>query len=67
MQIAIAEAKAQFAELTRYVRPGARTVVADRPVGRPLIGALEGKFVLPDDLFAGEEEIAEMIEKSVRK
>ena len=70
MQIAIAEAKAQFAELirraeageaielTRYGRPVARIVAADRPVGRPLIGALEGKFVLPDDMFDGDEEIA---------
>lgn len=79
MQIAIAEAKAQFAELirraeageaielTRYGRPVARIVAADRPVGRPLIGALEGKFVLPDNLFAGDEEIAEMFEESVRQ
>lgn len=77
MQIAIAEAKAQFAELirraeageaielTRYGRPVARIVAADRPIGRPLIGALEGAFTLPDDMFAGDEEISEMFDKSV--
>ena len=76
MQVAIAEAKAQFAELirraeageaielTRYGRPVARIVAVDRPIGRPLIGALEGAFALPDDLFAGDAEIAEMFEKS---
>ena len=76
MQIAIAEAKAQFAELirraeageaivlTRYGRPVARIVAAERPVGRPLIGAMEGQFTLPDDMFAGDDEIAEMFERS---
>ena len=52
-------------ELTRYGRPVARIVAADRPVGRPLIGALEGKFALPDDMFEGDAEIAEMFEQSV--
>lgn len=72
MQIAIAEAKAQFAEiirrveageaieLTRYGRPVAKIVAADRPVGRPLIGAMAGAFTLPDDIFAGDEDIADM-------
>lgn len=76
MQIAIAEAKAQFAELirraeageaielTRYGRPVARIVATDRSVGRQLIGALEGAFTLPDDLFAGDKEIVEMFDKS---
>ena len=76
MEIAIAEAKAQFAELirraeageaveiTRYGRPVARIVAAERPVGRPLIGAMEGAFTLPDDMFEGDEEISEMFEKS---
>ncbi len=76
MQIAIAEAKAQFAELirraeageaielTRYGRPVARIVGADRPVGRPLIGAMEGAFTLPDDMFKDDAEIAEMFERS---
>lgn len=70
MQIAIAEAKAQFAELirraeageaielTRYGRPVARIVAADRPVGRPLIGAMAGGFTLPADIAEGDAEIA---------
>lgn len=76
MQVAIAEAKAQFAELirraeageaielTRYGRPVARIVAADRPVRRPLIGAMEGAFTLPDDMFEGDDEIAAMFERS---
>lgn len=79
MRIAIAEAKAQFAELirraeageaielTRYGRPVARIVAADRPVGRPLIGAMEGAFTLPDDIFAGDDEIAGMFARSVAR
>ena len=76
MQIAIAEAKAQFAELirraeageaielTRYGRPVARIVAADRPVGRPLIGAMAGAFTVPDDVFSGDAEIAEMFARA---
>ncbi len=76
MQIAIAAAKAQFAELvrraeageaielTRYGRPVARIVAAECPVGRLLIGAMEGAFSLPDDMFADDDEIAEMFESS---
>jgi prevent-host-death family protein len=76
MQIAIAEAKAQFAELirraeageqielTRYGRPVARIVAAERQVGRPLIGAMENAFTLPADLLAGDDEIAEMFARS---
>lgn len=72
MQIAIAEAKAQFAELirraeageeielTRYGRPVAKLVAANRGAGRPLIGAMEGAFDLPEDMFAGDEEIADL-------
>jgi prevent-host-death family protein len=72
MQIAIAEAKAQFAELirraeageaielTRYGRPVARIVAADRPVGRPLIGAMAGGFTLPEDMTEGDAEVAAM-------
>jgi prevent-host-death family protein len=72
MQIAIAEAKAQFAELirraeagesielTRYGRPVARIVAAQRPVGRPLVGAMKGAFSVPDDIFAGDDDVAEM-------
>lgn len=69
MQIAIAEAKAQFAELirraeageaielTRYGRPVARLVAAERPVGGPLIGAMAGAFTVPD-MTDGDAEIA---------
>ena len=76
MQFAIAEAKAQFAEiirraeageaieLTRYGRPVARIVAADRPIGPSLIGVMEGAFTLPDDMFAGDDEVAEMFERS---
>ncbi|MCC5993028.1 MAG: type II toxin-antitoxin system Phd/YefM family antitoxin [Rhodobacteraceae bacterium] len=76
MQIAIAEAKAQFAELirraeagesielTRYGRPVARIVAAERLVGRPLLGAMKGAFSVPDDMFAGDEEVAEMFMQS---
>lgn len=78
MQVAIAEAKAQFAELirraeageaielTRYGKPVARLVAAERPVNRPLIGAMEGAFTLPDDMFDGDEEIAEAFETSAQ-
>lgn len=76
MRIAIAEAKAQFAELirraeagesielTRYGRPVARIIAAERPVGRPLLGAMKGAFTLPDDMFAGDDEVAEMFLQS---
>ncbi|MEO1606993.1 MAG: type II toxin-antitoxin system prevent-host-death family antitoxin [Pseudomonadota bacterium] len=76
MQIAIADAKARFAELirraeageaielTRYGRPVARIVAAERPVGRPLIGAMEGAFTLPDDMFDGDDAIAEMFDQA---
>ncbi len=78
MQVAIAEAKAQFAELirraeageaivlTRYGRPVARIMAAERPARRPLIGALEGAFTVPDltetdaeieALFTGREDV----------
>ena len=72
IQIAITEARAKFAELirraeageaielTRYGRPVARVVAAHRPDGRQLIGALEGRFVLPEDVFDGDDEISEM-------
>lgn len=76
MQIAIAEAKAQFAELirraeageefelTRYGRPVAR-IVAAKPVKRiALIGCMKGQFTLPDDMTDGDAEIAQMIAES---
>ena len=72
MQIAIAEAKAQFAELirraeageaielTRYGRPVARIVAAKHSRPKPLIGALKGTFTLPQDMFDGDAEIEEL-------
>lgn len=79
MQIAIAEAKAQFAELirraeageaielTRYGRPVARIVAAERPRGRPLIGAMEGVFALPEDIFDGDDEVADIFAQSTAR
>lgn len=76
MQVAIADAKAQFAELirraeageaielTRYGRPVARLVAAERTVGRPLIGAMTGAFHLPEDMFDGDDEIAAMFDQN---
>jgi prevent-host-death family protein len=76
MQIAISEAKAQFAELirraeggeaielTRYGRSVAKIVAADRPTRRPLIGAMRGAFTLPDDMSDGDAEIAEIFARS---
>lgn len=72
MQIAIAEAKAQFAalirraeageaiELTRYGRPVARIVGA-------LLGAMEGEFTLPEDMFDGDDDVAEIFAQSVAR
>lgn len=68
MQIAVAEAKAQLAELirraeageeielTRYGRPVARLTAAER-TGNRLIGCMKGQFTLPDDINAGDDDI----------
>ncbi len=76
MQIAIAKAKAQFAELIRRAEEGevieltrhgylvAKITAANRPVDKPLIGAMEGAFVMPDDIFDGDDEITDMFEQS---
>ena len=78
MQIAIAEAKAHFAELirraeagepielTRYGRPVARIVAAERPAGQPLIGAMAGAFELPADMTDGDAEIAALFGADAR-
>ena len=72
MQIAVAEAKAHFAELirraeageaielTRYGRPVARIVAVECAPSGPLIGALKGQFTVPEDFFEGDAEIGEM-------
>ena len=46
--------------MTRYARPVASIVAAERPVGRPLIGAMKGRFALPEDMTEGDAEIAGM-------
>ena len=76
MKIAIAEAKAQFAEvirraeageeieLTRYGRAVAR-IVAPKPVARmALIGCMQGRFVVPDDIHSGDAEAAALFAAS---
>ena len=75
MQIAVADAKAQLAdlirrveageeiELTRYGRPVARLTAAER-AGNRLIGCMKGQFTLPGDIGAGDDEIAELFGKS---
>ncbi len=69
MQIAIAEAKAHFAELirraeageeielTRHGRPVAR-LTASAPAANRLIGCMKGQFSLPTDIGAGDDEVA---------
>jgi prevent-host-death family protein len=72
MKIAIAEAKAQFAEiirraeageeieLTRYGRAVAR-VVGPKPEKRQmLVGCMKGRFEAPRDIHDGDAEIAAM-------
>lgn len=75
MQIAIAEAKAQFAELirrveagedvelTRYGRPVARLTAAHAPA-QGLIGCMKGRFALPDRMDAGDAEAAALFHDS---
>jgi len=75
MQIAIAEAKAQFAELirraeageeielTRYGRPVARLTASGKTEVQPLIGAMQGAFSVPD-INTGDKEITTMFEDS---
>ncbi len=76
MQNAIAEAKAQFVDLirrakageatvlTRYGRPAAQIVPAGRSACRPLIGAMEGTFAWPEDVFDGGAAIANRFARS---
>ena len=75
MRVAIAEAKAQCAELvrraeageaivlTRYGRPVARLTAAEPPTGGPLIGAMAGAFTVPD-MSDVDAEIAAMFRQS---
>lgn len=76
MQIALAVAKAQFAELvrraeageeielTRYGRPVVR-ITALKPVKRiALLGCMKGLIQMSDDINDGDAEIAEMFAQS---
>lgn len=66
MQVSIADAKAQFAELIRRAEAGeeitvtrrgravARIVAAPPGLRIALIGAMKGQFVIPDDETGGE-------------
>jgi prevent-host-death family protein len=75
MQVAIADAKAQFAELirraeageeitvTRHGRPVARIIAAPPGPRIALIGAMQGQFRVPDDFDdMAAEEIRAMFE-----
>lgn len=76
MQIAIADAKAHFAELirkaeageavviTRHGRPVAELRAAGHAVRRPLLGAMKGQFTVPQDMGAADAEIAKLFEDS---
>lgn len=78
MQVAIAEAKAQFAELvrraeageaielTRYGRPVARLVPAARPALGTLIGAMAGRFTVPDPA-EGDAAVAALFAESAMR
>lgn len=77
MRIAVAEAKAQFAELlrrveageeielTRYGRSVARIVAAGPGARKPLIGALKGGIDLAPDFDELPEGFAEAMEESI--
>ena len=72
MQVSVREAKADLSKLIRLVESKREDEVRIARNGRPVvkivlinpvpvskrIGVAEGKFVVPDDLDAGSEEIA---------
>ena len=72
MQVSVREAKADLSKLIRLVenkredevriarngRPVVKIVLINPVPGSKRIGVAEGKFVVPDDLDAGSEEIA---------
>ncbi len=74
MQIAIADAKAKFADLirrveageavtiTRHGRPVAELRAAGPQAGKPLIGAMAGQLHVPDDVTVGDAEIAALFD-----
>ncbi len=71
MQIAIADAKARFADLirraeagesivlTRHGKPVARLTGAPRPQDLPLFGALKGRISIADDFDALPDRFAD--------
>ena len=73
MQIAVADAKAQFAELlrrveageavtiTRYGRPVAELRAAGTQASLPLFGALKGKIAMAEDFDALPPGMAEAL------
>lgn len=77
MRIAVAEAKAQFAdllrrveageeiELTRYGRPVARLVAAGPGAPKPLIGAMKGRIRMAADFDNLPDGFAEALEAPV--
>lgn len=77
MRIAVAEAKAQFAdllrraeageeiELTRYGRPVARIVAISHGARKPLIGALKGRIEIAPDFDEMPDGFAEAMDAAV--
>lgn len=76
MKIAVADAKAQFAEivrraeageeieLTRYGRAVAR-IVGPKPEKRQaLLGCMKGRFEIPNDIHTGDDEVRALFERS---
>ena len=73
MQIAIADAKARFADLirraeagesivlTRHGKPVARLTGAPRPQDLPLFGALKGRISIADDFDALPDRFADSL------
>ena len=75
MQVNIFEAKTDFSHLVRLIesrredsitvarngKPVAKIVPIDAPPVSKRIGVAKGKFIVPDDFDAGNEEIAAMM------
>lgn len=75
MQVNVFEAKTEFSKLIRLVESGREESITVARNGRPVakivpyentpvskrIGIAKGKFTVPDDFDAGNEEIAAML------
>ncbi|MCR4721621.1 MAG: type II toxin-antitoxin system prevent-host-death family antitoxin [Lachnospiraceae bacterium] len=75
MQVNVFEAKTEFSKLIRLIESGREESVTVARNGRPVvkivpyestpvsnrIGIAKGKFTVPDDFDAGNEEIAAML------